>query len=630
MKNKKLLIILIIIITILIISIGGFAFLFFCTDTFLSPKQLFFKYLAEPVQTSEKFDYDKLLSNFKSISEKSKISDGEISFELNTNIAEAEDLSKLLNSLKFNYNIRQIPKDNKLYYSFGASYDNKQITKLESLESNDSYGIKCTDLYDKYVYIENNNLKALAKKFKINPSAVPDSISKMNVYDLINIDKETRNKIKKQYLDVINKELDDKKFKKSKNVITSVNGENLKTTSYSLELSEAEILNLTISILETLKNDDTTLNLIIEKENILLGSTASNLSDSSSDDISTSMLSKQDLQDAIQEYIDSFSSLKEDAEKNSSTNKIKITVYKYKKHTAKIDFELSDKDDYLLLSVEITKSNDSNNKITFNVDKQQLLEINYQKTTEGKSQQKITGTATLKKDFSTFTADFNFEKNRDSTKSNIKVKLPVENVLSINDYFDEDIVVEVNSEFSGNLGTGINTQLEYITVTSGSNLIKLTHKNDINYTDNISIEDLNTENGFCLNTTPAKEIEKEFSTILRKFYEVFPEKMKILNMDVPSDIPRYTSTTNNNVSNTNTDNLDNTINNNAENNNLLTNDNMVNSNNNNSSADSSSSNTSTILNNTNNSDNSNTPSDNDSDNSISNLIFNDSDIVLNN
>lgn len=65
MKNKKLLIIPIILIILLLIGAGVFAFFYFATDTFKSPKQLFFKYVGKTFETSEKFDYDKFLEEYK-------------------------------------------------------------------------------------------------------------------------------------------------------------------------------------------------------------------------------------------------------------------------------------------------------------------------------------------------------------------------------------------------------------------------------------------------------------------------------------------------------------------------------------------------------------------------------------
>lgn len=266
MKNKKILIIIpIILVILLLIGVGGFAFAYFATDIFKSPKNLFLKYAGKSFETAKDFDYDKFLEDYKSTSEKSYKSDGEINVEIHTDEDESKEVAEFINKTKLNYNLSSIPKEEKSYLTMRASYDNKEIVKFEGLANNNNYGLKCTDLYDKYVYIENNNLKELARKFGINSSSFPDKLEKIDIYDLLYVSKDTRNKIKDTYLNLLNEKLDKKNFTVAKNVDTTVNGELFKTNSYSLELTESETYDILISILETLKIDDTTLDLIIEK-----------------------------------------------------------------------------------------------------------------------------------------------------------------------------------------------------------------------------------------------------------------------------------------------------------------------------------------------------------------------------
>ena len=58
---------------------------------------------------------EKFLSNYKSISEKSTKSTGEISFNINTDISEAKEITDILNKSKLNYNLCRIPNEEKSY-----------------------------------------------------------------------------------------------------------------------------------------------------------------------------------------------------------------------------------------------------------------------------------------------------------------------------------------------------------------------------------------------------------------------------------------------------------------------------------------------------------------------------------
>lgn len=202
MKNKKLLVIPIILIILLVLGAGASAIIYFQTDLFKSPKQLFFKYLGKSVDFDKEFDYDKFLAEYKEKTEKSYTSNGEITASLNYDESE-NDLSNYnnslnstaLNSTKYNttsskvskqaeeiltsikdslnnakiqYSEESIPTKQKYHMSIKPIYKDTEITNLELLSSGDNYGIKCTDLYDKYIYIENNNLKAFASKLGLN------------------------------------------------------------------------------------------------------------------------------------------------------------------------------------------------------------------------------------------------------------------------------------------------------------------------------------------------------------------------------------------------------------------------------------------------------------------------------
>ena len=536
MKKKKLLIIIpIILIILILIGAGGFAFIYFKTDLFKSPKELFYKYVGQTLNFSEDFDYDKFLSNYKSISEKSTKSTGEISFNINTDISEAKEITDILNKSKLNYNLSRIPNEEKSYITVGATYDGKEFTRFEGIANGDNYGIKCGDLYNKYIYIENNNLQALAKRFGISNSSIPDKINKIDVYDLLYISKDTRKEITNTYYKLLDSKLDDNKFTINNNVETSVNGENLKTNSYSLELTQKETYEILISILETLKNDDTFLDLIVEKaeksnfkdsfeKSMNYRSIDSTILDSSST-TSTVTFDKNYLKEKIQDLIDS---LNNELKYCEDSNKVKLTVYSYKGNTVKFEINISDLDNSRTSTLEITKNKHTPNILSINIENNQIFKMEYTKNNET-----FSGNATINYDSMIIPIEFDILANKDLTKSHIKFTLPAEEFYDMdNEYFTDDVIVELNSEISGELGKDTNSNTSYISISSGKTLAKLTLKQDITYTDDITIGELNSNTGICLNTAQSSEIENAIKEIITNFRKVLPNKLQTLGIDL--------------------------------------------------------------------------------------------------
>ena len=569
MKNKKILIIIpIILILLLIIGAGGFAALYFTTDLFKSPKTLFFKYAGQTFNLSEKIDYDQFLDDYKTVSKKSSKTTGEITVNVNTDVTEAKEVTDILNKSKITYNLSRIPNDNKSYISIGAKYDSKEFTRFEALASGDNYGIKCGDLYSKYIYIENNNLQALAKKFGINSSTIPNKIEKIDMYDLLYVNKDTRKKIQDTYYNLIDKKLDKKKFTTNKNVETSVNGENLKTTSYSIELTQRELYEIFISVLETFKNDDTSLDLIIEKaeksgfKKFLeqsMNYSYNYYGSYNSTDTENVTFDKNYIKENIQELIDEVNDSLASCE---DSNKINFTVYSYKGNTVKFEITVWTKSDSTSTTIELSRNKDSHNILSVNVAGSQILKAEYTKTKES-----LSGSATLNAESTTIPFEFDIITKKDYKKSYIKFTMSADDIdySSSNKFIADDVVFEFNSELSGELGKDTNSNTTTVTLSSGNNSIKINSSEDTTFTDDINIEDLNTNNGICLNTASNTEIEKTFKAIALNFQKVLPNKLKSLGINIPelNTNNSTTSTTTNSSNSTTTNNEKNTTSNSA-------------------------------------------------------------------
>ena len=530
MKNKKILIIPIVIIILLVALAGVSAFLYFKTDLFKSPKQLFFKYLGEYVSSTKNFNYDKSLANYKELSQKSSKSTGEITGSITDNSSNTSSSSKsiedAINNSKIEYSIESIPSKNKYHASIKPNYNDSEITNLELLADNDSYGAKCTDLYDKYVYFENNNLKTLVSKFGIDSKYIPDKLEKVDIYELLNISADSRTQIVDRYQKLLDSKLTKDMFTSNKKVTTSVNGTNVKANAYTLTINGEHAYDILLSFFQTLKDDDQTLDLIIEKceksgvtkayetqENIQ--SSIYSISSDNNDDEIQITFTKDSLKDDIQTLIES---LQDSKDNFSADESIQIIVYSYKGKTAKIEFK-NGSDETSAFSIEITH-NKSEEIITLNSDNTTYIKANY---SSSKKEEKAT--IVLYEDNDTEFANLYIEHKKDKNKINFK----------IND--SSNSVLELNIDSNGQIGKGTIETVCNLKFKEEDDLeINLNLNNSTTYTDDINIDDLSSNNGELLNTISNTKMNDLYKEIYSNLQKVLPEKAKLLGIDLPKDI----------------------------------------------------------------------------------------------
>ena len=246
-------------IVIFIIAALILSFLYIATDTFKSDKELFFKYLSKAEILDENFvqKYKEIIKkeNQSNSSSTGTITCSTVSNRNETNIANVDQLFNIkYNSLK-NKNLNQD------YADFTLNSNNEDIVTARYLRDNNVYGIKIENVLKKYIAIENNNLKDFCSKLGIeNSEAIPNSIAISSVDNLLRIEENQLSVIKTNYIDILLNNLTKNNFAKSKNS---------DSVTIKLSLTEREFTNILKQELETLKNDNNTLNFIINKANTL-------------------------------------------------------------------------------------------------------------------------------------------------------------------------------------------------------------------------------------------------------------------------------------------------------------------------------------------------------------------------
>lgn len=276
-----------VIIVIIIITTG--ILLYLNTDMFKSNKTLFLKYLGENSENLkaiqdvfESSEYEKKLQDNK------YTETTEIKANYTNNLqTTSEDTSNSINKAKiiikgqkdqpnkYCYKDFKLIKEEDSTISEGNqnndensnSTNNEQgIAEMEYIQNNDNYGVRFSDLFKQYLLVENNNLKELFEKIGYSEQQldnIPNSfeIDKMTLED-IKFTEEELNNIKERYVNIVSKNVTDKNFEKKSKQIISINDKNISTNAYILNLTNEQLNNLYINLLEDLKQDDIILNKI--------------------------------------------------------------------------------------------------------------------------------------------------------------------------------------------------------------------------------------------------------------------------------------------------------------------------------------------------------------------------------
>ena len=251
----------VVVLLILLVAAGVYAYV--GTDLLKSDKQLFYKYMGKNLDTIT----DMNLAPYRKMDTKDKTykMSGEFSSEALKEIT-GED-----KEIRLKFEVLSDSKNKKASGNYKILLGGKDFLGIDYINNNDRYGIKVDEITDeKYIVVENNNLKELAKRFGIEDvSEIPDKIDTELLENDKKIDEKKLEKIKDKYTKLIDDKISDDKYTKEE-VELNIKDEILKTKKYSLTLTEKELYDIAYEFLNTLKDDTDTieffLSLIYEDE----------------------------------------------------------------------------------------------------------------------------------------------------------------------------------------------------------------------------------------------------------------------------------------------------------------------------------------------------------------------------
>lgn len=266
-RRKKIIIIMVIILLIVLLAIGGI-FAYITTDLFKSNQTLFFKYMGQTLE-SIKYEENTQLSEIETLKEQKPYT---IAGNLNFEVGETNtDLNaNALSKLGLNIEAKVNKPDEKAYAKANLTHNNQNLFTIEYANSNNIYALKSDEIVTAFLGIENENLKVLAQKLGIyDTTSIPDSINFASINEILDITDEEKSHITETYLSVLTQNINKENFSKESNIAVKKENVTYNATGYRLNLNSEELKQVEIALLQVLKEDSITLNILTTKAKLL-------------------------------------------------------------------------------------------------------------------------------------------------------------------------------------------------------------------------------------------------------------------------------------------------------------------------------------------------------------------------
>ncbi|NLC87531.1 MAG: hypothetical protein GX682_01945 [Clostridiaceae bacterium] len=268
-KKKGIIIAIVVAILVIALVLGGI-FIFVSTDLFKSNETLFYKYLGKTVDSLQLTENTQMASISKLQKQMPYTLDGTLTFNMESE-SDGQN-NETFNGTKLEIAAKVDEANEKSYAKTQLYSKENSIFTLEYANSNNIYALKSDEIVTAFLGIENDNLRVLAQKLQLDYDktyAIPNKITVPNYEEMLNISPEEKQHIIDTYSTVIKENISKESFTKENDIAISKDGVTYKTTGYRLNLTEEQLKQLKIKILETLKEDSITLNFITTKAKLL-------------------------------------------------------------------------------------------------------------------------------------------------------------------------------------------------------------------------------------------------------------------------------------------------------------------------------------------------------------------------
>lgn len=435
-KNTKILLILIIIIVIIILA--GVGILVFATDIFKSDKEMFFKYMADIGDSKKGFIDDGLKQYFEKKNNTPYNDEGEFS----VNISSDNEQKKFENVNNFNISFSgQVDTANsKAAQNISLNYSNDVKFPINYKQIENKIGLQTKYVGSKFVAIETEKLNKFSEDLD-DVESYGEMVDKLQKMGKVELTEDEKSHIKDTYITVINQQLEKDKFSKVKESDMS---------GYKLSLTGTDLQNVLVKLLETLKNDQTTVDKLNEYLKIQKNS---------------AKITASQIDDAIK-------SIKDDTD--FSDKNFEITVYQKNRDVCKLVIETTEGTIAIEKKIEGNQQNivvsyemkeDKKSKISFsanfeNLESLQNIKENYELIMS--LPEVAESSTTTDVDSKVVVYKYNFSNDVNFTDSATVEDFSSDNSLMLTDYDSDQVssflnavverISEVNEQQMGQLG----------------------------------------------------------------------------------------------------------------------------------------------------------------------------------
>ena len=339
-------------------------------------------------------------------------------------------------------------------------------------------------------------------------SNIPNRIESFSITDLLTLTEQEKEYIQNSFIKVIYSQIPKSKYYNSKGVTIEIDNKTIKTNSYGINLTNEEYKNLVIAILNEVSQDQTILNILLQKIMLI---------DSKTD------VTIDTLRTSIQEQITKINT-------NGFSNGIKIQVYEANEKVVRTQVETSEIDYYIfdherignsirtLVSLNYTytkidenQEQQTQNNVTFTNDDYQIIEG----SASGEPQEVIPKTTTYTIKSIEFAKQISGTQNNmigivTFDKDNETIKVSLQNKTeedSKQNGFINNIILNIN-----------NSDTTYFKITASSNIMP---------NSNITVQELNETNSAILNNRTAENISQLLTAIKAQLKKIYEQQMQV-------------------------------------------------------------------------------------------------------
>ena len=371
-----------------------------------SPRRLFFTYLIQNREGVPEFNY---LDTMERIQKESYEENGVLEWNIqiaDTNMNEQIGINiEEINNTKLLFNSKVDPKEGETAIDLDIKHREENLAKIQAVFTNNNIGIKIAEIFDKFLIIENNNIKEFVEKFGLDSTTIPDKIDFTKTIEFDTLTEEELKIIKETYTNVLNESISKDNYTRNKQVI-NINGEDVKTNAYTLTLSEKEVQTLIINLMKAVKKDDVLLDCFVNNINKV---------NEANYEQGYEEIKKSDIKILLNYFIAAM----EESQSNSN-EKLELTVYENKGRTLRTQISIAES--ALVLDKE-QKDNNTNFRLSIKEKENEIIVMAFN-IIQGKDKNEINTSMNLED----MVMQLDFQVNKEMTEFNMDLLVEIPDV----------------------------------------------------------------------------------------------------------------------------------------------------------------------------------------------------------